>query len=148
MKIKIEELKGLIKEEYTRQEKKIQIESKIQAIEKELSLLNEGFEIPSHLQEPPTKEEEGSSESIFDAKPGEVIVFNFQDVTIKAQKQYGDLFQITDAAESKKLKEGDYIKIQGNDLLQKGKKFKFTILREAIKYETNPLISWRIIKNK
>lgn len=144
MEINRKELDGLIMSEVVKQDKKLQLENKIKNIQKELTLLNEGPE-NIYTPEPAVAEEEVS---IFDdTKPGSILILNFQDCTIKMQRQLDDLFKITDAAESKKLKEGDYIKIQGNDLLQKGKRVKFVILREALKYESNSLNSWRIIKN-
>jgi hypothetical protein len=115
-------------------------------ITKELirQLIRESYEeMTSHVKENPT-----SSESIFDSKPGETVILNFEGVTIKMERQLDDLFKIVDAAESEKLKDGDYIKIQGNDTLNPGKSFKFIIYRETpLKYETNPLESWKIIKN-
>ncbi len=92
---------------------------------------------------------EDESESIFDAKPGETVIFNFQDVTIKLQRQLDDLFKVVDAAESQKLNDGDYVKIQGNDQLKKGRKFNFNIYRVAgVKYQSNPLAGWKVIKNR
>src|ERR1035437_425507 len=155
MEIKKSELAELVKNQVIKESKKVELENKIKAIEKELSLLNEDVSTqnvamptaaPTNYSQAPAEQEE--SESIFDAKPGEIIIFNFRDVTVKAQRQLDDLFKITDAAESKKLKEGDYVKVQGNDLLMKGKQIKFVILREALRYESNPLSSWRIIKNR
>jgi hypothetical protein len=94
------------------------------------------------------KEEEAKTESLFDAKPGQIVIFNFEGMTVKLQRQLDDLFKVVDAAESHKLKDGDYLKAKGNDVLQPGKKMVFSILREIpAKYETRPLISWKIIKN-
>lgn len=88
------------------------------------------------------------SESIYDAKPGNTLIIDFENVTIKLQRVYDDLFKVIDAAESKQLKNNDYIKIEGNDLLEQGKKFTFRIFREAsMKYESNPIRDWRIIKS-
>lgn len=97
---------------------------------------------------PAPAESNEESESIFDARPGETVVFNFQDVTIKVQRQLDDLFKVVDAAESQKLKDNDYIKIQGNDTLKAGKQFIFLILRQALEYKSNPLTSWKVIKNR
>ena len=95
-----------------------------------------------------TSQTKEKPKSIFDSEPGETIVLNFEGVTIKMKRQLDDLFEIVDAAESKKLKNGDYIKIQGNDTVNPGRSFKFIIYREtSLKYETNPLQSWKIIKN-
>jgi hypothetical protein len=148
LKIGKTELEGLIKEEVVRQDKKLLIKKRIADVEGQIQQLNELTAQPpsQYMTAAPTSDEK--SESIFDAKPGETVLFNFQDVTIKMQRQLDDLFKITDAMESKKLKEGDYIKIQGNDILQKGRKFKFVILRKAIDYESNPLLSWKVIKNR
>lgn len=91
---------------------------------------------------------EEKPESIFDIAPGEIIILNFQDVTIKLQKQFNDLFQVVDASESQKLKDKDFIQLKGNDILQQGKEFKFVIFRDAdVMYDSNPLQSWRKIKN-
>lgn len=152
LKIGKTELEGLIKEEVVRQDKKLLIKKRIAELEGEMQRLDElvatGAANNPNMQNFTSTGKEEKSESIFDAKPGETVLFNFQDVTIKMQRQLDDLFKITDAMESKKLKEGDYIKIQGNDILQKGRKFKFIILRKAIDYESNPLLSWKVIKNR
>ena len=147
LKIGKNELNDLIKEEVVRQENKLLLKKRISEVKSELQQLDEFVNAPAMQSAVPAVKEE-KSESIFDAKPGETVLFNFQDVTIKMQRQLDDLFKITDAMESKKLKEGDYIKIQGNDILQKGRKFKFVILRKAIDYESNQLLSWKVIKNR
>jgi hypothetical protein len=104
--------------------------------------------IKESYEEMAAQEDVKVSESIFDSKPGETVILNFEGVTVKMERQLDDLFKIVDAAESEKLKDGDYVKIQGNDSLVPGKSFKFLIYRETpLKYETNPLESWKIIKN-
>jgi hypothetical protein len=81
-----------------------------------ISLLNEQVGIA-----PETKEEK--RESILDARPGEIVILNFEGITIKVQRQLGDLFKVLDASESHKLKDGDYIMAKGNDIFEKGRKF-------------------------
>ena len=159
LEIKRSELNSLIQGEVLKQDKKLTLESKKAEILNKIKMLNEedaNAIIPSPVQPAmnqtspaPTgkADPKEKQESIFDAKPGETVIFNFQDVTIKVQRQLDDLFKVTDASESKKLKDGDYIKIQGNDTLASGKKFKFVILRQALNYESNPLQSWKVIKN-
>jgi hypothetical protein len=153
LEIKRSELNSLIQESVLKQEKKLTLEMKKNKIIKQLEKINEDVAAPAPSSAPiTTNPDKGASpaekqESIFDAKPGETVIFNFQDVTIKVQRQLDDLFKVTDASESKKLKDGDYIKIQGNDTLANGKKFKFVILRQALNYESNPLMSWKVIKN-
>jgi hypothetical protein len=159
LEIKRSELNSLIKESVIKEEKKAALEIKKASILNKISQLNEEGLISAPAQTPsqapannPATNSGGDpkqekQESIFDAKPGETVIFNFQDVTIKVQRQLDDLFKVTDASESKKLKDGDYIKIQGNDTLAAGKKFKFIILRQALNYESNPLASWKVIKN-
>lgn len=164
LEINRSELNSLIQEEVLKQEKKLALENKKAKIINKIKSLNEddfGQNTASELnatvatQNTPApapvpnsgNAEKEKQESIFDAKPGETVIFNFQDVTIKVQRQLDDLFKVTDASESQKLKDGDYVKIQGNDTLANGKKFKFIILREALKYETNALQSWKVIKN-
>lgn len=154
LEIKRSELNSLIQESVLKQQKKLALESQKNKILKQLQSINEdnavvGTPAPTTGQEQPAKPNASAEkqESIFDAKPGETVIFNFQDVTIKVQRQLDDLFKVTDASESKKLKDGDYIKIQGNDTLANGKKFKFVILRQALNYESNPLMSWKVIKN-
>lgn len=147
MKITKEELKELIKESVNKFQKKAILENRLKEIKDELNSLNENETIMPTTQEEEPKSEE-SSESIFDSKPGETVILNFEGVTLKIERQLDDLFKVVDAAESKKVKDGDYVKIQGNDTLQKDKSFKFIIYRETpLKYETNPLNSWKIIKN-
>lgn len=139
MKINIKELNDLIIEEVKRQKRKSILEARKQKIE---NMLNEEFSTSE------SNEKAEDTPSIFDAKPGEIIILNFKGNTIKIQRQLDDLFKIVDAAESKKLKEGDYIKIQGNDSLVPGKEFKFAILRKTdFDYQTNALQSWKIISN-
>jgi predicted component of viral defense system (DUF524 family) len=146
MKITKAELKELIKESVTKFQKKTILENRLKEIKAELDSLNENEAIMPTAEEEPKTEEK--SESIFDSKPGETVILNFEGVTLKIERQLDDLFKVVDAAESKKLKDGDYVKIQGNDTLEAGKNFKFIIYREApLKYETNPLNSWKIIKN-
>ena len=154
IEIKRSELNSLIHNEVERQEKKLALESKKAEILGKLNKLEEaetvGQPAPDNIAPtaaPIAQPKSEKQESIFDAKPGETVIFNFQDVTIKVQRQLDDLFKVTDASESKKLKDGDYIKIQGNDTLAPGKKFKFVILRQALNYESNPLQSWKVIKN-
>lgn len=155
IEIKRSELNSLIQNEVLKQEKKLALESEKSKILESLKKLDEqatttpgtpnaGTGAPTAGTPNTTNEKQ---ESIFDAKPGETVIFNFQDVTIKVQRQLDDLFKVTDASESKKLKDGDYIKIQGNDTLASGKRFKFVILRQALNYESNPLMSWKVIKN-
>ena len=142
MRVSNEEIKKMINEEKSKQEQKLFLEAKIIALENELNGLSEN----TMVAPAPVKTEE--KKSIYDAKPGEVIILNFENVTIKVKRQLDDLFKVEDAAESQKLKEGDYIKAKGNDILQVGRKFTFSILREIpYKYETNALQGWRIIKN-
>src|ERR1035437_4860956 len=157
LEIKRSDLNALIHKAVEKQEAKLTLESKKNELLSQIKQLNEenvgqpavaGQPAPNtNIPAPnspitPTATSNEKQESIFDAKPGETIIFNFQDVTIKVQRQLDDLFKVTDASESKKLKDGDYIKIQGNDTLASGKKFKFVILRQALNYESNPLASW------
>jgi hypothetical protein len=167
------ELNALVQAEVEKQEKKLALENKKAKLMESLKKLNEdittgapavgsmaldsnvaqpanpapvGGPAPAPATAPEPKEEE--SESIFDAKPGETIIFNFQDVTLKVQRLWNDLFMITDAATSKKLKDGDVVQIKGNDTLEAGKSFKFDVLRPTeVNYQSNPLTNWKIIKN-
>ena len=123
---------------------KVILENLSQIIKEKLAVLNED-ENPMDSEAPV---QEKNTESIYDAKPGNTLIIDFENVTIKLQRVYDDLFKVIDAAESKQLKNNDYIKVEGNDLLEQGKKFTFKIFREAnIKYESNPIKDWRIIKS-
>lgn len=155
------EIKKLISEEVKKQYRIKVLKERMEKLQNELQILEE-----NHLQElqgstpnsisnsnsfyqTDNTQTETESESIFDSKPGETIIFNFQDVTIKAQRQLDDMFKIVDASESNHLKDGDYVKIRGNDILQKGRKFQFAIFREIQqKYSSNVLQGWKIIKNR
>jgi len=143
IRISKSEIKLMIENSFEKNKKKIQLESEIKKVENKIKSLNEEF--PPSM--PDTIEKTEKRESIFDTRIGDIIIFNFQDATIKAKRLATDLFEIIDASESKKIKEGDFVQIKGNDIIQKGKKFKFSILRKAFDYESNPLESWRIIKN-
>jgi FKBP-type peptidyl-prolyl cis-trans isomerase len=151
MKITRTELKNMIRESVARKVLEESLKIRKQQLENELQYLNEddmNIAAPISNTAAETKEEVEEKESVFDSKPGETVIMNFEGVTIKIQRQLDDLFKVVDATESKKLREGDYIKVQGNDTLQKGKSFKFSIFRETpLKYETNPLDSWKIIRN-
>lgn len=109
--------------------------------------VEQSIEAPEGMQDAGIETEE-ETESIFDSKPGETVILNFEGVTLKLKRQLDDLFKVVDAEESQKVKEGDYVKIQGNDTLEKGRNYKFSIYRQTpMKYETNFLESWKIIKN-
>ena len=125
--------------------KKVILENLNKIIEEKLLFLKEADETMSADVD---SEIENKKESIYDAKPGNTLIIDFENVTIKLQRVYDDLFKVIDAAESKQLKNNDYIKIEGNDILEQGKKFTFKIFREAnVKYESNPIKGWRIIKS-
>jgi hypothetical protein len=171
------ELNALVQAEVEKQEKKLALENKKAKLMESLKRLNEdtmtgaptsvGAPIlqpaatlsqPIDRSTPPpvggpapvaAEAPEGEeSESIFDAKPGETIIFNFQDVTLKVQRLWNDLFMITDAATSKKLQDGDVVQIKGNDILKAGRTFKFDVLRPTeVNYQSNALTDWKIIKN-
>ena len=160
----------LVQEEVQRQNKKQELLNRMQELENQISELDNSSPILKEFVESQTynatpsmmdtgnynlqqidgaQQGETENESIFDARPGETVIFNFQDVTIKLQRQLDDLFKVVDAAESKKLNDGDYVKIQGNDILKRGRKFTFNIYRVAgVRYESNPLVGWKVIKNK
>ena len=150
MKIKSNEIKQLIKETYDKQIKIKNLSENAEKLKSEIKALNEDdFYNPStnvsNFNQPPTNQKQ---ESIFDARPVNIIIFNFQGATIKVKRQIDDIFKVTDASESAKLKEGDYIQIQGNDILSKGRTFTFNIFRmTGLKYQSNQLESWRIVKN-
>jgi len=147
MKITKSELRNMIKESVDKYKNQYFLQKRLEEIKKEISLLSEDDSFAQSNEEVQEIEPQ-SKESIFDSKPGETIIMNFDGVTIKLERQLDDLFKVVDAAESKKLSDGDYVKIQGNDSLEQGKNYKFVIYRETpLKYETNPLQSWKIIKN-
>ncbi len=161
------ELNALVQAEVVKQEKKLALEQKKAKLMESLKKLNENTlaggpsAVGSAVIDTPVAEPIGGpapvpaeapvseeKESIFDAKPGETIIFNFQDVTLKVQRLWNDLFMISDAATSKKLKDGDVVQIKGNDTLEAGKSFKFDVLRPTeVNYQSNPLTNWKIIKN-
>jgi hypothetical protein len=147
MKITKTELKKMIKESIESHKSQYLLQRRLNEVKEELKKLNED---DSYMQSDEMQQDVKSEpkESIFDSKPGETIIMNFEGVTVKLERQLDDLFKVVDAAESKKISDGDYVKIQGNDSLEQGKTYKFLIYRETpLKYETNPLQSWKIIKN-
>ena len=147
MKITKNELRNMIKESVDKYKNQYFLQKRLEEVRDELNQLNEDDSFAQSNEEVQEIEPQ-SKESIFDSKPGETIIMNFDGVTIKLERQLDDLFKVVDAAESKKLSDGDYVKIQGNDSLEQGKNYKFVIYRETpLKYETNPLQSWKIIKN-
>ena len=102
---------------------KVILENISQIIKEKLAVLKEE-EIPMDSE---ATAQDKKTESIYDAKPGNTLIIDFENVTIKLQRVYDDLFKVIDAAESKQLKNNDYIKVEGNDLLEQGKKFTFKI---------------------
>lgn len=122
--------------------KKQILENLSKIIEERLHILKEeGEEID---RDAPTEE----TESIYDAKPGNTLIIDFENITIKLQRVHDDLFKVTDAASSEVLKNNDYVKVEGNDILGKDKKMTFRIFREIqLKYESNAIQDWRIIKS-
>lgn len=122
--------------------KKQILENLSKIIEERIQILKEeGAEIN---MDAPSQE----TESIYDAKPGNTLIIDFENITIKLQRVHDDLFKVTDAAGSEVLKNNDYVKVEGNDILGKDKKMTFRIFREIqLKYESNAIQDWRIIKS-
>ena len=168
MKITKKELSELIKESVNKKVKLDELNDRKQKLQESLNRLYEDDNmIYPPMQQPVEQpviqtidapegseisndgvETEEVKESIFDSKPGETVVLNFEGVTLKLKRQLDDLFKVVDATESAKLKEGDYIKVQGDDILKNGKSYTFSVIRQIDPaYKTNPLVDWRIIKN-
>lgn len=145
------ELRNMIKESVDKYKNQYLLEKRLNEVKKELSYLNEDdsfMQSNQESQEIDSQPKPKEKESIFKiSEPGETIIMNFDSVTIKLERQLKDLFKVVEASESKKLSDGDYVKIQGNDYLEQGKSYEFLIYRETpLKYETNPLQDWKIIK--
>lgn len=88
-------------------------------------------------------------ESVFDCRPGDIIILSFRDVSIKLKKQMDDLFKVIDGTQSEKLNDGDLIKITGDGNLKVGQKYLFQVLRPTESpYESNELAGWKIMKNR
>lgn len=174
MKINRQDLNNLIEESVTKIRKRQKIEAEIKMLEESLFALNKPLlketssginpaPMQDIIQQVPTsnirdtggtlgmnlgvEKKTEKLESVFDTRPNDIIIFNFQDCTIKLRRISDDLFQVIDAEESLKLQDGDYIQIKGNDIIQNGRQFVFTILRKAINYKSRPLVGWRIVKN-
>ncbi len=151
MKIKSNEIKQLVKEAYDKQIKIKTLTESAEKIKDEIKALNENdfYGAPANGGTSNTYAQESQKqESIFNARPGNIIIFNFQGATIKVKRQVDDIFRVIDATESGKLKEGDYIQIQGNDILKQGRTLTFNIFRmTGLKYKSNQLESWTIVKN-
>ena len=97
-------------------------------------------------QQQPQQDEE--KESILQVKIGAPILLAFQKVNIKIKRIYNDYFMVDDARLSMKLHKGDILKVEGNDILEKGRVFRFVVFRKlSSDYESNPLDKWIIIKN-
>ena len=158
------EIKSLITEEIQQQ---IRINKLLEAKKKitnDLNVLLEEFRTSNNnvfYQEPEVKKG-GKNETIFHTKPGNVISLSFQDIKgLKLRRQKRStpgmidndlMWKVEDAANSTRLKKGDYLEIEGNDNLEQGNTFVFSIYRPTengdslkpigIKYETSPLTSW------
>ncbi len=166
-KYKVMDLRQMVKESVNKKIKIDELNEQIEKLRQELQTLDENqlnefredgpatpsvqstFTPPSYQpQQQMQQQSSDKKESLFDARPGDTVIFNFQDVTIKAKRLYDDYFQVIDNHESAKLESGDIIKVQGNDQLQNGREFWFTIYRKIGKpYKSNPLVGWRIMKN-
>ena len=173
MIIKKNELLSLIQEEVKKQDRKQSLQIRIQELEQEINelnnnsvLLNEflGAELPgpypTQYTPPGTPEQqlaksggkkEVEPESIYDSKPGQGLVLNFQDVTIKVSRQHDNIFKVTDSTQSKVLQDNDLIQVvidKGEHKWEKGKEYTFKLLNrlEGKVYHTNPLMSWEHVK--
>lgn len=155
MKIKSNEIKQLVKEAYEKQIKIKTLTENAEKIKEEIKTLNEDDFYNSSSTAGGANSYTSTStaavqkdESIFNAKPGNIIIFNFQGATIKVKRQVDDIFKVIDATESAKLKDGDYVQVQGNDILTPGRTLTFNIFRPTgLKYQSNQLNSWTIVKN-
>lgn len=162
-KYKVKDLKSMISEEVKRQKTIKKLTEEKEIIEKELQgLLNEDYSVGSsnYLYQKPEEQREGKSENIFKTKPGNSISLSFEDVDgIKLRRQKREtegmvnddfMWEVIDAKNSVHLKDGDYLKLEGNDNLRVGNSLTFKIFRVIegqlkptnITYKTNKLTSW------
>jgi hypothetical protein len=168
MEIKKSELKALVHKAVEKQGKKSLLESKraeilnkIKQINEDAATTNLASVIKNSSQtdtnppiQPGTQTTPAAAptikaekqESLFDAKPGETVILNFQDITFKVQRLHDDLFKVVDSA-STKIHNGDFLILKGPGDLIPGKEFQFMVLREAPSYQSNALQTWKIIKN-
>ena len=85
MKISRKEISKMVQERYDIIKQKNEIANKISEIKKEISIINED----TTAIEPKPK-----TGSIFDVRAGEMLILNFQDITIKIQRQLDDIFLV------------------------------------------------------
>lgn len=164
-KYKVKDLKSMISEEVKRQRAIKKLAEQKEILKKELqALLEEDYNVGSsnYLYQKPEEQKEGKSENIFKTKPGNSISLSFEDVEgIKLRRQKREtegmvnddfMWEVIDAKNSVHLKDGDYLKLEGNDNLRVGNNLTFKIYRvvngelkpTGVTYKTNKITSWLI----
>tara|TARA_B110000503_G_scaffold109460_1_gene163807 strand:- start:452 stop:880 length:429 start_codon:yes stop_codon:yes gene_type:complete len=142
MKVTKSQLKNLIRESVKTHIKKEGLKNRLNTISEELNKLNEDGEM--EVMVPEVSE---SSETIFDAKPGEILILNFEGRTLKLRRVWDALFLVTDGFESTHLNTGDYVELQGNPDLTPGREYTFKVYKPTRDVESSALQSWKIAKN-
>ncbi len=161
-----QEFLTLIREAVKRQDKKDELAKRISELESEIKNLDDNSILLKELigtgedtamyapAGSPMHQatEETEKESIYASKPGQTVILNFQDRTIKVVRQVDDLFKVVDAEQSHALEDGDLVKItvkKGEHVWQKGKEYDFKFMNRLLGkiYHSNPLLSWEFIRN-
>ncbi len=142
MKVTKSQLKNLIKESVKSYVEKESLKNRLNNINKELYKLNENEEMEAVMTQ--TSE---SSETIFDTKPGEILILNFEGRTLKLRRVWDALFLVSDGFESTHLNTGDYVELQGNPDLTVGREYTFKVYKPTRNVESSALQSWKIAKN-
>ena len=179
MIVKKNDLISLIQEEVKKQDKRQLLNVRIQELQEAINNINENSVLLKELvgtgvdlsgkdnigsypsySPPGTPEQqlaksgnkkEIEPESIYSSKPGQGLVLNFQDTTIKVARQHDNIFKVTDATQSKVLKDGDLIQLiieKGEHKWEVGRKYRFKFLnrQEGKAYDSNALMSWEHVK--
>jgi len=82
------------------------------------------------------------AKSLRDYNIGDNVVIKFRDIQLILKKESADLYKVVNNGNSQKLKVGDYLKLNDpNSTLEIGEKIGFTVVRPALNYNSDPIVS-------
>lgn len=82
------------------------------------------------------------AKSLRDYSIGDNIIIKFRDIQLMLKKESADLYKVVNNGNSQKLKNGDFLKLNDpNSRLEIGEKIGFTVIRPALNYTSDPIVS-------
>ena len=82
------------------------------------------------------------AKSLRDYSIGDNVAIKFRDIQLILKKESAELYKVVSSGNSQKLKNGDYLKLNDpNSTLEIGEKIGFTVIRTALNYNSDPIVS-------